>query len=155
MTLQQSPGRSRRPERSPVRAVIVLLPHTTEENLEALLDSVRSADGSSEVLLVHGESPSLRERLSALTNGELDVDRRRERRGWATADQLSLLTNREKQVLSLLTEGYSNGRIAESLAISQNTVRAHLRNVMQKLNVANRVQAAAAAMRAGLQGNSG
>jgi DNA-binding NarL/FixJ family response regulator len=155
MTLQQASGRTRRKEKPPVRAVIVLLPQTTEEGLETLLDSVRSADSSSEVMLLHGESPALRERLNALTNGELDAEGRRERNRWAMADQMSLLTSREKQVLGLLTEGLSNSRIAESLAISQNTVRAHLRNVMQKLNVANRVQAAAAAMRAGLPGNSG
>jgi DNA-binding NarL/FixJ family response regulator len=55
------------------------------------------------------------------------------------------LTKRESEVLQALSEGCSNRAIATRLVISEHTVRAHLRCIMQKLGVANRVQAAALA----------
>jgi DNA-binding NarL/FixJ family response regulator len=57
------------------------------------------------------------------------------------------LTEREQEVLSLLAEGCTNRDIAEKLSVSEHTVRAHLRGIMQKLNVTNRVQAAVLAWR--------
>lgn len=55
---------------------------------------------------------------------------------------LDHLTERELAVLRLLAEGMSNQLIAQSLAISDTTVRAHVSNILAKLNVANRTQAA-------------
>lgn len=55
------------------------------------------------------------------------------------------LTQREAEVLKLLAEGYINRDIAARLSLSEHTIRAHLRGIMQKLNVSNRVQAAALA----------
>ena len=55
------------------------------------------------------------------------------------------LTQREEEVLALLAQGYTNRDIAERLSLSEHTVRAHMRGIMQKLNVSNRVQAAALA----------
>jgi DNA-binding NarL/FixJ family response regulator len=52
------------------------------------------------------------------------------------------LTNREAEVLTLLAEGCTNRQIATKLCVSEHTVRAHLRAIMQKLQVTNRVQAA-------------
>jgi DNA-binding NarL/FixJ family response regulator len=60
------------------------------------------------------------------------------------------LTRREEEVLGLLKEGYSNREIAERLSVSEHTVRAHLRGIMQKLQVTNRGQAAALAWREGV-----
>ena len=53
------------------------------------------------------------------------------------------LSDREQEVLNLVAEGKSNREIADSLYISESTVRSHLHNILSKLNVANRVQAAA------------
>ncbi|MEE8442513.1 MAG: response regulator transcription factor, partial [Dehalococcoidia bacterium] len=61
------------------------------------------------------------------------------------------LSPREVEVLQLVAEGASNNDIASSLIISENTVKTHLRNIMDKLHLANRSQAAAYAVRAGLQ----
>lgn len=61
-----------------------------------------------------------------------------------------VLTAREKVILRLIAQGESNKAIAHRLSISEHTVRAHTRNIMQKLAVDNRVQAAAIAMRMGL-----
>ena len=55
------------------------------------------------------------------------------------------LTERESEVLLLLAQGASNREIAERLSLSENTVRSHLRVIMQKLHVTNRVQAASIA----------
>ncbi|HLF79279.1 MAG TPA: response regulator transcription factor [Dehalococcoidia bacterium] len=57
------------------------------------------------------------------------------------------LTQREQEVLGLLAQGSTNRDIAARLSVSEHTVRAHLRGIMQKLQVTNRVQAAALAWR--------
>ena len=60
------------------------------------------------------------------------------------------LSQREGEVLQLVAKGASNKEIAHSLFISENTVKTHLRNIMDKLHLSNRSQAAAYAVRAGL-----
>ena len=56
--------------------------------------------------------------------------------------ELSLLTPRENQVLELVAQGLTNKAIANELVISENTVRSHLRFILDKLHMNNRVQAA-------------
>jgi two-component system, NarL family, response regulator LiaR len=60
------------------------------------------------------------------------------------------LSERELEVLGLLVEGLSNPEIAEQLFISPNTVKAHMRSLMNKLAANDRVQVAVKALRAGL-----
>lgn len=60
------------------------------------------------------------------------------------------LTEREVEVLSLVAQGLSNQEIAESLVISAGTVRLHVSNILGKLHLANRTQAALYALREGL-----
>jgi DNA-binding NarL/FixJ family response regulator len=60
------------------------------------------------------------------------------------------LTPREREVLERLTEGTTNKEIANALCISENTVKNHLRNILDKLHLQNRVQAVAYALREGL-----
>ncbi|MHB8376683.1 MAG: LuxR C-terminal-related transcriptional regulator [Dehalococcoidia bacterium] len=67
----------------------------------------------------------------------------------------SELSNREIDVLALLALGDTNQQIADKLCVSVHTVRAHLRSVMQKLGVKNRVQAATYALNSGLGGGQG
>ena len=62
----------------------------------------------------------------------------------------SEFTSRELEVLKLVGQGRTNREIAQSLAIAENTVKNHLRNILQKLHFENRVQAAAYAIRHGL-----
>ena len=59
-------------------------------------------------------------------------------------------SRRETEVLELLAEGGTNKEIGASLFISENTVKTHLRNIMEKLHLAKRSQAAAYAIRSGL-----
>jgi DNA-binding NarL/FixJ family response regulator len=63
---------------------------------------------------------------------------------------LRSLSDRERQVLALLARGYSNRRIAEACFLSLNTVRTHVQNVLVKLGVHSKLEAAALAVRQGL-----
>jgi NarL family two-component system response regulator LiaR len=60
------------------------------------------------------------------------------------------LTERELEVLQLVAQGFSNQEIADRLVIGDATVRTHIGNILSKLHVANRVQAALYALRKGL-----
>jgi NarL family two-component system response regulator LiaR len=60
------------------------------------------------------------------------------------------LSERELEVLSLLVLGLSNADIAARLTISRNTVRHHVRNILDKLDAANRTEAVALAVQLGL-----
>jgi len=60
------------------------------------------------------------------------------------------LTEREMDVLKLLVEGKNNTEIGHDLYLSPNTVKTHVRGIMNKLAVDDRVQAAVVALRAGL-----
>jgi two-component system, NarL family, response regulator LiaR len=63
---------------------------------------------------------------------------------------ISQLSNRELEVLDLLVKGKSNPEMATLLNISLSTAKAHVRSIMNKLSVDDRVQAAVVALRAGL-----
>jgi DNA-binding NarL/FixJ family response regulator len=71
-----------------------------------------------------------------------------------TADlrRLSALTEREHQVLALLTDGRSQKQVATELGISVKTVGAHVQNLLSKLGLHTRVEAVALAVRAGETG---
>ncbi|HBY94361.1 MAG TPA: hypothetical protein DEP84_10440, partial [Chloroflexi bacterium] len=58
-------------------------------------------------------------------------------------DAPSDLTDREWEVLGHLAQGRTNQEIADALTVSENTVRFHLKNIYEKLSVANRTEAAA------------
>ena len=59
------------------------------------------------------------------------------------------LTDREMDVLKLIAEGMANQEIADQLVISEGTVRTHVSNILSKLHLANRTQAALYALREG------
>jgi DNA-binding NarL/FixJ family response regulator len=60
------------------------------------------------------------------------------------------LTTREREVLALVSEGFTNRRIAETLFISESTAGVHVSNILGKLGVASRTEAATIAARLGL-----
>lgn len=65
-------------------------------------------------------------------------------------EQHSNLTQREYEVLKLVVDGKSNNEIAEALTISAHTAKAHVCNIIQKLVVDDRTQAAVKALKEGL-----
>jgi ATP/maltotriose-dependent transcriptional regulator MalT len=64
----------------------------------------------------------------------------------STAADGSGLTRREREVIALIAQGYSNRAIAEALVISEKTAEIHVSNILGKLGVASRTQAAAYAI---------
>ncbi len=66
------------------------------------------------------------------------------------SDYREPLTEREHQVLELLVAGLTNTEIAEKIYLSENTIKKHLHNILQKLHLNNRVEAAVFAVKEGL-----
>ena len=60
------------------------------------------------------------------------------------------LTEREREILELIARGLNNAEITEQLSISQKTVRNHVSNIFNKMQVTDRVQAALRAREAGM-----
>jgi DNA-binding NarL/FixJ family response regulator len=68
-------------------------------------------------------------------------------RGELSSNALAALTAREMEIVEHVKEGLSNKVIAYKLSLSENTVRNHLRNIMEKLGLRNRVQVATLALK--------
>ncbi|GAB4380473.1 MAG: hypothetical protein Kow00121_36800 [Elainellaceae cyanobacterium] len=60
------------------------------------------------------------------------------------------LSSREREILVLIIEGRSNPEIADALYLSRNTIKTHVRSILNKLGVEHRLQAAVVAVRLGL-----
>jgi len=67
------------------------------------------------------------------------------------SEMLDLLSQREREVLALIAEGLNNQLIAERLGIGEKTVKTHVSNVLGKLDVSDRTQAAVFAWKSGLK----
>ena len=104
-------------------------------------------------LLKDTEAPRLRQAIKAAAAGQVQLSPEiaailvREVR---TPHNPQYLTERENDVLRLLAEGLTNKEIAHVLQISETTVKSHVKNIMQKLDVTSRTQAALHAVRIGL-----
>lgn len=104
-----------------------------------------SADQLFEMLdgLQRGEAAMTRQTTTRLMKGLAGLSLQR-------AEPAQSLTEREIELLRLVAEGMSNKAIAQALSISENTVKYHVRNILQKLGVQNRTEAVTHAIRAGL-----
>lgn len=115
---------------------------TKDVSVGALVDSIRRvAEG--EAVIPPSFASRLLQEFAALARGRDDEV------GAIEADR-SRVTEREREVLKLLVEGATNRDIARQLVITENTVKVHLRNILEKLHLRNRQQAAAFAISSGL-----
>ena len=137
----------------PGTAVVIL---TASELDEHLYEAVRL--GAAGYLLKSLDADELFDLLAGVARGEPAVTRamaaRMLRSVAAHNDHphadVPALTEREMDVLRLVAQGASNARVAEQLFITTNTVKAHLKNILEKLQLHNRTQVAAYAVRTGL-----
>jgi DNA-binding NarL/FixJ family response regulator len=138
-------------DQMPYVKIVVL---TASDENDLLFEAVKA--GAQGYLLKHLDPEHFLEELTAQIRGEASISgdvALKIIRAFSTQDverQQTQLTGRELEVLKLVGEGYSNRDIASRLFISENTVKNHLRNILQKLHFENRVQAAAYAIRRGL-----
>jgi DNA-binding NarL/FixJ family response regulator len=136
----------------PQTKVVIL---TVSDSDEDLFTSIRAgADG---YLNKDLDANEFLEMLAGLERGEAAITRKTAARLMAgfqnltnETEQADPLTKREIQLLGWMGEGYSNKAIAKELFISENTVKYHIRNIFQKLDVQNRTEAVAYALREGL-----
>lgn len=94
--------------------------------------------------LTRGELAVNSQDFSRIVNGLVDLANQPE-------DHIKgILTDREIQLLILVADGLSNKSIAQHLSISENTVKYHMRQILQKLDAQNRTEAVISAMQVGL-----
>lgn len=135
-------------EAHPELPVLVLSTYDTEDYVDAALEA-----GASGYVLKEASTAQLGEAIETALSGRgvylypavaQRVLARNRRAGQATGEGLS---ERELEVLRLLSEGATNEEIAGSLFLSEKTVKSHLSSIFRKLDVSNRTQAAAKAIR--------
>ncbi|HEX9043420.1 MAG TPA: response regulator transcription factor [Candidatus Limnocylindrales bacterium] len=137
--------------RDPAVSIVML---TVSEDEDDLFEAIKS--GARGYLLKNLEARQLRSMLDAVGRGEAAISP-------ATAARIigelarppapagpDRLTDREIEVLRLVTEGLRNKEIAARLGISENTAKFHLRNILEKLHAESRTELAARAVREGL-----
>ncbi len=134
--------------------IVMLTSHTTENEIIGALSS------GADAYCVKGTSvENLVTAITAAREGASYLDPQIARRVMdhlktplATEDNPAIgqLSQREMDVLKLMVEGRSNPEIATELYLSPNTVKTHVRGIMNKLAVDDRVQAAVVALRAGI-----
>ncbi len=135
-------------------AQVVIL--TVSDEDKDLFEAIQS--GARGYLLKSLNANEFLEILEGLKRGEAAISRKTAARlmdGFAALSQqkstpAETLTPREIELLQLLVDGLSNKAIAERLSLSENTVKYHIKNILQKLGVQNRTEAATHAIRDGL-----
>jgi DNA-binding NarL/FixJ family response regulator len=137
--------------------VVILTMSEDEENLFAAIQS-----GARGYVLKDIPSTGLHKKLTGVLRGEAalsgamatkilnEFSRIKPTEGASPLAGLEPLTSREQQVLELVVQGLSNPAIAEKLCLSENTVKKYLHNILDKLHLNNRVEAAIYAVKEGL-----
>lgn len=130
--------------KSPSARVLVL---TTYDNDEDIFRAVEA--GAAGYLVKNTDSGPLLETIRAVHAGTYKLPQ-------AVADKLAQrraapeLTPRELEVLLLIVKGQANKEIAATLGLAENTVKNHVKMILEKLRVADRTQAATTALQRGL-----
>jgi DNA-binding NarL/FixJ family response regulator len=132
-------------------------PETEVIALTSVLDSASVAGsiraGAIGYLLKDAQANELRKAIKAAAAGQVQLSPQASSyllREMQEPEKPAALTERETQVLSLLTRGKSNKEIANALRIAEDTVKSHVRHILSKLGVQSRTQAVILAIRQGL-----
>ncbi|RKS05927.1 LuxR family two component transcriptional regulator [Nocardiopsis sp. Huas11] len=145
--------------RYPDTAVVILTTFSEDAYIARALSG-----GASGFVLKSGDPTHLVTGLRAVADGgaylspeiarrvidELGASGPRLSRGAIARERVDALSDRERQVLTLVGQGWSNDQIARRLAIAPGTVKVHVGSILTRLDVRNRVQAAVLAYEAGL-----
>jgi DNA-binding NarL/FixJ family response regulator len=138
-------------ERYPGVEVVAVTSFVEEDKVHAALEA-----GASGYLLKDAEADEVVAAVRAAQRGEVHLDPAVTRqltaslRRGPSADPKALLTARERQILLLVAQGKANKEIAAELVISERTARTHVSNILAKLGLSSRTQAALWAVREGL-----
>ena len=138
---------------APATTVVML---TVSDDDADLFDAVQS--GALGYLLKDLSANEFLEMLGGLHQGEAAMTRRMTARlmgelaslAQRESERAEPLTQREIELLRLVAKGMSNRAVARELSISENTVKYHMRNILQKLNAQNRTEAVTCALASGL-----
>ena len=138
---------------APDTAILILTAYDDDEYVLGLLDA-----GAAGYLLKSARGRDLVGAIRAIRSGESVlhpkiIAKLLKRATIAPAGEhkaSGLLSERESEILKLVTSGMSNKEIAEKLFLSQRTVKAHLTNIFNKLNVASRSEAIVKGLQWGL-----
>jgi len=127
---------------------IKVLMLTSYSDEEAVMGSIMA--GASGYLLKEIRSQAILDAVSRVSQGQSLLDPavtakvlERVRRGNPEDEQWNQLTEHEKQILELITEGKTNKEISQDVHLSDKTVKNYVSNILSKLEVARRSQAAA------------
>jgi NarL family two-component system response regulator LiaR len=139
---------------SPGTQVVLL---TSFEDARQIVAAVQA--GALSCLLKDVDADALADALRKAARGEAVLHQRvaaklmdtLRRGGEPGGEVLESLSQREREVLTLMAEGLSNQKIADRLGIGEKTVKTHVSNVLGKLNVSDRTQAAVYAWKSGLK----
>jgi len=135
----------------PAVEVVALTSFVEEERVTAALEA-----GASGFLLKDADADDVAAAIRAAHRGEVHLAPAigallaRQVRDRATATPAEPLTEREREVLGLVGRGLSNRAIADRLAITERTARTHVSNILGKLGLSSRTQAALYAVERGL-----
>jgi len=140
-------------QRSPRSQVIVLTSYHDDEHI---FPAIRA--GALSYLLKDVLLPELADAVRKAARGEATmhphvaarIAQELEDIPYTGGEQYSMLSEREREVLRLIAEGFPNGEIARRLVISEKTVKSHVSNILSKLHLMDRTQAAVFAWREGL-----
>lgn len=135
-------------EISPQVKVLILTIHDGEEYIYEVIRA-----GAEGYIQKDVKPDELKDSIERVIKGEKVFPRSIERQVSETAVQqreIEELSAREHEVLELLAQGMSNRNIAETLFISEKTVKNHVSNILKKLSVNDRTQAVIVALKLGL-----
>jgi DNA-binding NarL/FixJ family response regulator len=142
---------------SPATRIVMLTVSEEEENLTAALRAgarayvLKGVSGRELITILRGVAAGEVYITPALA-ASLLLEMSGAGRGAATpTDPLDELTDREREILELVAQGLSNKEIAQRLYLTEKTIKHHMTNILQKLQVRNRVEAAMLAQRSNLR----